>query len=508
MKRILRRRLTPLSRPDVVRGARRTFLQRLGTLVASVAALPLFSSVGRAQVAAAAQELRGTIAGNVVARGDESYEIWRQSMVWTALKPDRYPDLIVQPKTETEVAAAVKFARANGLKVAVRSSGHSWCHSGIRDGGMLIDLGAFREVSIDAETQTVAIGPAITGRELQQQLGQQGLAFPVAHCGTVGMGGYLLGGGQAWNGAVWGGRACFSIKAMDLINADGELIRVDDESHPEIMWAARGVGPAFFGIITRFHLQAYPLPKAITTSTYAWSLDRAVDASAWMVRMAETQPKHVESLAFLAAAPPEFAEQTAPHSKALYVAVTAFVDSTDEANAALQPFADGELNDVCLFKDEFGATPFEALFGMVDTSFPPERCAADTYWSDEPLNVLMEKLVAHFAEAPSPLTLVLCESHPQTHAYPDAAYSMDGNSFLAPYSMWVKPEDDAANLSWLRKAMALVEPYKKGHFISEADIVAEPSRAEQSFAPPNWQRIQILREKYDPHGVFYSYVGS
>ncbi len=332
MKGILRQRLSRLATQGITRVSRRTFLRRLGALVAGVAAL--FSTAGRATAAASAEQLRGTITGNVVARAEESYEIWRQSMVWTALKPERYPDLIVQPKSDAEVAAAVKFARANQLKVAVRSTGHSGCHSGVRDGGMLIDLGGFREVTIDVGTQRAAIGPAITGRELQQQLGEEGLAFPVPHCGSVGMGGYLLGGGQAWNGAVWGGRACFSIRAMDMVTADGELIRVDDESHPELMWAARGVGPAFFGIITRFHLKVYPLPKAITTSTYVWSLDRAVAASAWMAKLAETQPAHVESLAFMAQAPAGFAEQTAPHGRAIYVAVTAFVDSAREAQTA------------------------------------------------------------------------------------------------------------------------------------------------------------------------------
>lgn len=508
MKRIFRAWRARLLKQEPGRASRRSFLQRLGAFAASVAALPLFTATGRAKAATAAAQLRDSISGNVIARGDESYEIWRQSMVWTALKPARYPDLIVQPGSAAEVGAAVRFARANGLKVAVRSSGHSWCHSGIRDGGMLIDLGGFRDVIIDGDAHTVAIGPAIRGRELQQQLGEQGLAFPVPHCGTVGMGGYLLGGGQAWNGAVWGGRACFSIRAMDMVTADGELIRVDDESHPEIMWAARGIGPAFFGIITRFHLQVYPLPKAITTSTYAWPLDRAVEASAWMAALAETQPANVETLAFMAQAPEGFDEQTAPHGKALYVSATAFVDSAEEAKTALQPFADGDLNQSCLFKDEFAPTPFATLFEMVDQSFPRERCAADTYWSDEPLPVLIEKLVAHFAEAPSPLTLVLCESHPQKHAYPDAAFSMHGNSFLGPYSMWTDPQDDAVNLDWLSKAMALLEPYKIGHFISEADIAAEPSRAEQSFAKANWDRIQLLRAKYDPQGVFYSYVGS
>lgn len=508
MRRILSLVVARLTGTAINQTSRRTFLQRLGTLVASIVTLPLFSVAARTNVIANAEKLRAVIAGNVVARGDEGYEIWRQSMVWTALKPQRYPDLIVHPGSDGDVAAAVEVARANGLKVAVRSTGHSWCHSGIRDGGMLIDLGLFREVSINRDAQTAAIGPAITGRELQQQLGGQGLAFPVPHCGSVGMGGYLLGGGQAWNGAAWGGCACFSIQAMDMVNAEGELIRVDDESHPEIMWAARGIGPAFFGIVTRFHLKVYPLPKSITTSTYAWSLDRAVEASTWMAKLAETQPAYVESMAVLAAAPPEFAGQTAPHGRAIYIAVTAFVDTVEQAKAALQPFAEGELQKACLFKDEFAATPFESLFGRLDMSFPRERCVADTYWSDEPLPVVVEELVDHFATAPSPLSMVLCGSRPQSYDYPDAAYSMDGNSFLAPYAMWSKPEEDATHIAWLRKAMALLEPYKKGHFISEADIAAEPSRAEQSFAKTNWQRIQALREKYDPGGLFYSYIGS
>ena len=114
-------------------------------------------------------------------------------MSWQLRKSDRHPDLIVRAKTIGDVVNAIKFADNKRLKIGIHSGGHSWVHSSVRDGGMLLDLGLFRDVNIDTTNRTAVIGPAISSRELAMALEKTGLAFPVAHCSTVAMGGYLLG---------------------------------------------------------------------------------------------------------------------------------------------------------------------------------------------------------------------------------------------------------------------------------------------------------------------------
>ena len=200
--------------------------------------------------------------GQLLRRGEPGYEEARLGAVWNSRKPSRYPDCIFRATSAESVAWAVRLAIAEGLQVSVRSGGHSWYGNSVRDAGMLIDLSQLSDVSIDPQAKTAAVGPAVKGRELDGALAAHDLCFPIGHCGTVGLGGFVLGGGYGWNSRFYG-PACLSLRAIDVVLASGELIHADDSNHPELLWAARGAGPGFFGVVTRFHLQVYPRP-AIT----------------------------------------------------------------------------------------------------------------------------------------------------------------------------------------------------------------------------------------------------
>ncbi len=137
-------------------------------------------------------------------RGEADYERVRTGGVWNARKPDRFPDVIPIPATDGEVVEAVRLARSSGLQLAVRSGGHSMAGSGVRDDGMLIDLSRLQDIAVDAPSLRASVQPAVRSRELAHALGQFGLAFPVGHCGSVALGGYLLSGGLGWNMGSWG----------------------------------------------------------------------------------------------------------------------------------------------------------------------------------------------------------------------------------------------------------------------------------------------------------------
>ena len=162
-----------------------------------------------------AKELKSRIEGNVTTPTDAGYENLRRESIWNQLTPTRYPQLVVDVATEHDVVEAVRFARTNGMKIAVRGGGHSWVGFSLRDGSLLIDLGRLNQVSIDHEARTATVQPAVTGRELNRQLAAHGLAFPVGHCPTVPSERLF---------AEWGaglerqqlGPACFSVEAATL----------------------------------------------------------------------------------------------------------------------------------------------------------------------------------------------------------------------------------------------------------------------------------------------------
>lgn len=403
---------------------------------------------------------------------------------------------------------AVRFARTHGMKIAVRGGGHSWVGFPLRDGGLLIDLGRLRQVSVDREARRAAVQPAVTGRELNRQLAPHGLAFPIGHCPTVPLSGFLLSGGLGWNSNGWG-PACFSVEAANVVLADGNLVLANQEQHADLLWAIRGAGPGFFGVVTRYLLKLYPAPRAITTNTYFYPLQRIDEVGAWTATIARQLPREVELTIFLAAAPPELAGRCQSSNGFLGIlGATAFLDSEREAAAALTPLESCPVARDCLHRQVNQPTPLDALLDLGSTLWPERhRYLADTLWSTSPPAELLAIVRDYFLRAPSPKSVALCVLATGTEdgaAAPlDVAFSMKAGTLFLGYAIWERPEDDAANAAWHRSMIGALDRFAVGHYVGESDIVAEPARAERSFAPRNWQRLRSLRRTYDPEGLFH-----
>jgi FAD/FMN-containing dehydrogenase len=220
--------------------------------------------------------------GDIVWRGDRGYEEARTGRVFNARLSDRYPAAVLFAVGEDDVVAGVRLARDRGLKISVRAGGHSWAAWSVRDDALLIDLGRMRETTFDPDTGIATASPAVKGgAELVPFLTSHGRAFPGGHCPSVGIGGFLLQGGQGWNGRKYGW-ACENVAAIDVVTANGELIRADEEQNADLLWAARGAGRGFFAVITRFHLRTYPLPRAMTHDTWMFELDDLERLLGWI----------------------------------------------------------------------------------------------------------------------------------------------------------------------------------------------------------------------------------
>ena len=486
--------------------SRRRFSILFGRLFAAIAAVFPFSSRAISKFFVDDElinELKKKIVGEVTSRTHEHYDTRRRGMTWQLRKADRYPDVMVAARSVDDVINAVKFAGQNKLKTGLRSGGHSWVSSSIRDGGLLLDLRFFRDLEIDAETKTAIVGPAIYARELATALERVGLAFPVAHCSAVPMGGYLLGGGQAWNWGSWGGAACNSIKGLDVVTAKGELIHVNENHHPDLFWAARGAGPGFPAVVTNYHLKLYSLPGAIHMNTYTWPLEDTLAVSKWLPEVGSILSDKVELFMFLLTLP----EPIKGISKVVNVTSVAFAETKGEAQKLLSPMLKANSISKPLAAEEFKPVTFDSLFDLVNLSFPLCRAAADTFYFDISMQAVMEKYVDHFAAAPSPLSNVLCEVKPKPVSIPDTAYSMRRLTFLSPYSFWMDEKDDRQNIEWMKRTQEILAPLSAGHYVNEADLEASPSRSERSYSKESWQKIKAVKNKYDPEGVFHTYPG-
>ncbi len=446
------------------------------------------------------------VSGTVISTADESYEISRQALSWQTRKSTHRPHLIVQVESVEDIVAAVKHARANDLKVAIRTGGHSWVNSSIRNDSVLLDLGKFRSMSIDTDAKTARVGPAVTASDFLRELRAHDLVFPVPHCGTVPLGGFLLGGGLGWNYQSWGGMACYCIRGIELVTADGRHIYADEKQNPDYLWAARGGGPGFFGVVTQFHLDVYPLPKMVSLSSYSWPLEHVESVGDWMSENFEILPDAVEMQGVLLTNPNASAGRCDPNGKTCQVYTYGFYDTMEESREALSPLIDSVPAAAHVTKNELQPSSIEALLAAIDATWVPARFEADNLWSDESLGKIGSLLKEHFSCAPSPLSAVLFEPGRRNMHFPDAAFSMWARSIGFLYAIWNDPADDQKNFDWVAKGMELIEPIGKGHFISETNLLA--GRATGSYSAENWERLQALRARHDPSGLFHSYLGS
>ena len=451
------------------------------------------------------------VGGKIIGSTDADYEIWRQSMVWHLSKPNRFPDVIVQAKSEQDIIGAVNYAARNGLKVAVRSGGHNSNGSSVRDHGMLIDVSALGDIRIDSSSQTASIQTGVRGFDLMRAARAKGLSFPVPHCPSVGLGGFTLGGGIGWNWAQRGGMAAHSIVGADIVIADGRTLHATATENPDLYWAVRGVGPGLFGIVTRLDLQLYPAPDSIMTSSYIFPLAQLETVTAALDAIREKHDtRRVEVLAVLMHHPEAAADAPPEQSKICFFTAFAFEDSEQQARAALQPFAQSPLADKCLAKTEYQSFDFEGLyeryFSLNDPGGRCGRYAVDNILSNQGGKAL-HALARHMYSAPTRDCHVLGAFNMGTRIRPDSCFSWAVDSYVGCYAIWDEEDDDGRNFSWLEKALPLIDPFAEGHYVNEVEGRGHPDRYRQCFTTANWERLLELRKKYDPGGVFHSYLG-
>ncbi len=457
--------------------------------------------------------LKEAVKGQVVTYRDADFEDLAFGELWNKLRPNpnRIPQVIVKVMDEEDVSTAIKFARTNKMKVSVRGGGHNWCNPSLRQGGMMIDLTNLDQVeSIDKENRRAVVQPVVSNRDVQKPLNAQGLAFPSGHCPPVKLSGYLLSGGMSWNQGVWG-HGVHSVEAIEMVTASGERITASNTENQDYFWAARGAGPGFFGVVTKYHLKLYPLPQYITASSYTYALDDLATVAKWLDATASKLTPNVELSLFLLNASVDLKLETKDNGgKVCMVTATVFAENETEAHDAVKLLDTCPVFDKCLAKSVNTHVNFETLFDMSGALWPGDRRnQVDAQFSNAAAEDLFGSVAEHFKKAPSSETLIMFAffTGPNVPApiEANASFSMTGKFYGGPWTMWKEPKHDPDNIAWHAEAFKLLQPHVVGHYIAESDMVARPDVVKKSYSADNYKKIEELRTKYDPHGVFFNY---
>ena len=510
-----------MSVADVKNFSRRTFLAKTAKTIGTVTSLFYATGMITAPVVQAADKIlpvkdltdKFGFKGRVLTPDQPEFNEAAFGGLWNHLRPTRHPQILVQVTGDDDVIAAIKFAKANHIKVTVRGGGHNWCNPSLRNSGMLIDLTNLTKViSIDAENKKAIVEPIISNRDIQKALNAKGLSYPSGHCPEVKLSGYLLSGGMAWNQGEWG-PGVGSVEAIELVTADGELIKASATQNHDYFWAARGSGCSFFGVVLRYHLKLYDLPKAITSSVYYYYHDDVVKVAEWLQTVAPQLSNKVELSLFVVKAPADLKEQ-AKNTGGVVAMVTGtmFANTADEGKAALALLDTCPVIGKCLKKSVNEPMTFEQLFDASGALWPAGlRSRVDAMFSDASPATIFSALKEHNEHFPSDTTVfmfaIFTGKNVPAPLLTDAAFSMSAKLYGGPWTMWQSAGDDAANSAWHDKCVKLLAPHVCGHYVSESNTVLHPEFARGAFKKANWDKLQRLKAKHDPQGLFFDFTG-
>jgi FAD/FMN-containing dehydrogenase len=263
-------------------------------------------------------------------------------------------------------------------------------------------------------------------------------------------------------------------------------------------------------VVTRFHLKLYPAPKAILASSYILPLDGLDTVTATLERITESAEPRLEILAVLMHNPEAPPAAPAERSKICFLTAFAFGDTADDARSMLAPLAQSAIAEQAVTKDENQRFTFDRLYPQYFGTDTPGgylgRYAAESVITDEPGKVL-HGLADHLRRATSPINHVIASYGLNLKARDDACFSSIAKHYVGCFAIWDEEQDDESNFQWLDQAIPFMDPFAKGHYVNEVEARRHPERIRACYSKAAWKRLQELRKKYDPQGVFHTYLG-
>ena len=244
-------------------------------------------------------DLRSAFRGQMLRPGDDGYDIARR--VWNAMI-DKRPMVIARCNGTADVVTAVRFALEHGLTLAVRGAGHNVAGNAVCDGGLVVDLSAMKGIRVDPNARVAQVQPGANWGDLDQATQLFWLATTGGEVSTTGIAGFTLSGGMGLLQRKWG-LACDNLRSAEIVTADGEVLRANEDEHPDLFWALRG-GGGNFGAVTWFEFDLHPVgPEVYTAATYYPLSEAARIFRAWR-EFAAGAPDDVTSQVFFWSLPP------------------------------------------------------------------------------------------------------------------------------------------------------------------------------------------------------------
>lgn len=446
------------------------------------------SSTGTVDLA----ELRAQVRGTVLGPQDDGYDERRTVEM---ANHDERPAAVVSVGSVDDVVAAVRFAAAHDLPVAVRSGGHSTAGYGSVEGGLVVDVRGLTGVEVDAAAGRATAGAGVTAGEFGRALGEHGLVVGLGDTGTVGLSGLTLGGGLGLLSRLYGTTAD-SLVAAEVVTADGVVRHVDAEHEPELFWALRG-GGANVGVVTRLTFATHELGPVLG-GMVVLPLERAVLRH--VLDLATTAPREAGVIVTTTVAPPMPFLPAEVHGKAAMV-MLAHAGPEDEA----QRFLDALTSVAEPLAVMVRRGPYAAM--LEEPEGPPFRpyAAVGTYLADAVPDEAIDRIVDYVLTTEAMMRLV--QLRPVGGAVADVpadatAYAHRDAAFVGYVAaMSLSPDDVAANQAKVDATLEGMPGRRDGAYVNFLPRTGAAG-VRAAYPGPTWDRLARVKAAYDPGNLF------
>ncbi|MDX6233043.1 MAG: hypothetical protein QOH68_2043 [Nocardioidaceae bacterium] len=439
-----------------------------------------------------ATDLRCQLDCRVIAPGDDGYDGARVVALGGA---DSRPALIVRPSVDADVVRTIALARESGLPLAVRSGGHSAAAHGTVDGGIVLDLRDMNAVEIDITARTAWAESGLSAGEFTEAAAAHGLAVGFGDTGSVGLGGLTLGGGVGYL-ARKHGLTIDSLLAADVVTADGQVLRVDETSHPDLFWAIRG-GGGNYGVVTRFQFRLQEVDQVVGGLLI---LPATPETVAGFIAAAEAAPDELTTIANVMNCPPMPFVAEELHGSLVILANICWSGDPDAAQNVLAQFL--ELAEpLANFVQQM---PYPGMYPPEDPDYRPTAVGRTTFLDTIGLDeatLIVERLQASDARLRVAQLRVLGGAVARVPADATAYAHRAKRIMVNVANFYDGPEDRVVRAAWVEGVVAAL---RQGDDAAYVNFLMDegPERVRAAYPGATWDRLAEVKATYDPENFF------
>jgi FAD/FMN-containing dehydrogenase len=438
------------------------------------------------------RQLRATVNGRVIAPGDEGYD--KARTVFSG-EFDRQPAVIVRVTDAADVARVIALARETGLPLAVRSGGHSYAGHSVCEGGIVLDLSAMRALDIDVEQRTAWVETGMTAGAYTAATNAHGLATGFGDTGSVGIGGITLGGGVGYLTRKYG-LTIDSLLAAEIVTADGELLNVDAEHHPDLFWAIRG-GGGNFGVATRFKFQLHPVDSVVGGMLM---LPATPETIASFIAEAEAAPEELSTIANVMPAPPMPFIPAEHHGRLVILAFMCYVGAAAAGESVIAPFR----KLAAPLADMVRPIRYPEMYMPDDENYHP-RVVARTLFMDTIDRSAAETILDYLKGSTAMMAVAQIRVLGGTVArVPNeaTAYAHRTRRIMTNVvALYQQPDEQTAHAAWVNTFAAVLRQGEFGAYVNFLGDEGE-DRIRAAYPGSTWDRLAAIKQRYDPTNLF------